>query len=78
MKVGTTGHKRALVSFSVALVPCTCSPLLRDMHRQTVVFEALDARHAKTIVDEMFPDGADLSGEWFVERGTLRLARESS
>lgn len=53
--------------FQLSLVPCTRSPVIRNMHRQTRTIEAANERDAKRLVQEAFPDGADLSGEWFVE-----------
>lgn len=58
--------------FSVSLVPCTRSPVFRDMHRQTKHFLAENLQHAAQQVAAAFPGGSDLSGEWFVEADTLR------
>ena len=63
-----------MARYALTLVPCTMSPLLRDMHRQTREFDAASDRDARALVAKGFPGGADLSGEWFVE--TLKPAGE--
>lgn len=57
--------------YQISLVPCTVSPVIMDMHRQLKTFEATSLQEAKRLVGLAFPDGADLSGEWFVEKGSL-------
>jgi hypothetical protein len=59
--------KYTLKNFAVTLVPCTCSPVIREMFRQRKTFKAQNLREAKALVNKAYPDGADLSGEWFVE-----------
>lgn len=61
-----------MVDYQVCLVPCTMSPLIRDMHRQTIKFQADGYRHARKIVNQSFPGGTDGSGEWFVEPQSLK------
>lgn len=62
------------MTFQFAIVPCTYSPLIRDMHRHVIEIAAPDLRAAKALVEQAFPDGADLTGEWFVEKGSLVAA----
>ena len=60
------------MTFEFCVIPISMSPLIIDMHRQTHKVEATNMRAAKKLINEAFPDGCDLSGNWIVERGTLK------
>jgi hypothetical protein len=50
------------------------SPVIRDMFRQTHRIEAANLKAAQALLKKGFPGGADLSGEWFIEAGSLKNA----
>lgn len=58
--------------FQYALIPCTASPVIRDMFRQVKSLSAVSLKDAKAILAEAFPDGMDLTGEWLVEHNSIR------
>ena len=60
------------MKYRFCVIPCSMSPLIRDMHRRTIYIEADSLRSAKAIVAQAFPDGLDLAGEWSVEPETLK------
>ena len=60
--------------FQFCLVPCTCVPHFRKMHRQTKFLWAVDEEEARIVLATAFPGGVDLSGEWFIEAGSLKNA----
>ncbi len=60
------------MKYRFCVIPCSMSPLIRDMHRRTIDIEADSLRGAKAIVAQAFPDGLDLTGEWSVEPETLK------
>ena len=56
-----------MAKFEIVFLPLSCSPLIREMHRQTRYFMAENLREARRMVKVACPDGADDSGEWRVD-----------